>query len=337
VFDGKKVLITGGTGSLGKAITKRFLDTNVDTIRIFSREEWKQVEMQSNFHDNRLRFLIGDVRDKERLERALEDIDIVIHAAALKHVPIAEYNPFEAIKTNVYGSQNLVEACLHNEVEIAIAIGTDKAVAPLNTYGATKLLMERIFVSGNYQKGSHKPRFICVRYGNVLGSRGSIVPTFLEYAKAGKTFQITDNSMTRFNITMDEALDIIFRGIKYGIGGEVFVPKLKAYKLGDLIEVMKELIKNEIKTKNVDVRQGEKYHESLISRDEVRTVYESELDYILFENPDQLYSNSNLPTKKTEFSVGGTGFIGSRLCYFLLKNKHDVTIFDILCNHRSKY
>lgn len=301
-YDGKKILITGGTGSLGKAITKRLLSTNIDTIRIFSRDEWKQVEMQSNFHDNRLRFLIGDVRDKERLERALEDIDIVIHAAALKHVPIAEYNPFEAIKTNVYGTQNLVDACLGNEVEVAIAIGTDKAVSPLNTYGATKLLMERTFVSANYHKGNHKTRFICVRYGNVLGSRGSVVPTFLEYAKTGKTFQITDPSMTRFNIIMDEALDIIFRGIKYGIGGEVFVPKLKAYKLGELIQVMKELIKTEIKTEIGNVRQGEKYHESLISQNEIRTVYESEKDYILFENPNLTYSNSNLPTKKTKLN-----------------------------------
>jgi UDP-N-acetylglucosamine 4,6-dehydratase/5-epimerase len=300
MFDGKKVLITGGTGSLGKAITKRLLTTNVDTIRIFSREEWKQVEMQSNFQDKRLRYLIGDIRDKERLNRAMEDIDIVIHAAALKHVPIAEYNPFESIKTNVIGSQNVVDVCLDNNVEIAIAIGTDKAVAPLNTYGATKLLMERTFVSGNYHKGSHKTKFLCVRYGNVLGSRGSIVPTFLEYAKAGKTFRITDPTMTRFNITMDEALEVIFRGIETGIGGEVFVPKLKAYRLGDLIDVMNELVHTDVKTEISSARQGEKYHESLISYDEVRTVYESEKDYILFEDPDQLYSNSKLSTKKTE-------------------------------------
>ncbi|NIQ13284.1 MAG: SDR family NAD(P)-dependent oxidoreductase, partial [Candidatus Dadabacteria bacterium] len=165
MFDGKKILITGGTGSLGKALTKRLLETNVETIRIFSREEFKQVQMQSELNDGRLRFLIGDVRDKDRLSRALEDINIVIHAAALKQVPVAEYNPFEAVKTNVYGSQNLVEACLDNEVELALAVGTDKAVAPFNTYGATKLLMERLFISANNYKGKHKIKFACVRYG----------------------------------------------------------------------------------------------------------------------------------------------------------------------------
>ena len=302
LFKGKKVLITGGTGSLGKAITKKLLSTDVETIRIFSREEWKQVEMQSNFNDNRLRFLIGDIRDKERLQRAMEDVDIVIHAAALKHVPIAEYNPFEAIKTNVNGTQNVVDVCLDNNVETVIGIGTDKAVAPLNTYGATKLLMERIIISANYHKGSHKTKFLCVRYGNVLGSRGSIIPTFLDYVKNRKTFFITDPTMTRFNITMDEALNVIWRGIQYGKGGEILVPKLKSYRVGDLIEVMQNLTKNKIKTKVSKPRQGEKFHESLISNDELRTVVESEKDYILFEDPNQMYSNSKLSTKKTELN-----------------------------------
>jgi UDP-N-acetylglucosamine 4,6-dehydratase/5-epimerase len=300
MFDGKKVLITGGTGSLGKAITKRLLTTNVDTIRIFSREEWKQVEMQSNFHDNRLRFLIGDVRDKERLERAMENIDIVIHAAALKHVPIAEYNPFEAVKTNVNGSQNIVDVCLDNEVEIAIAIGTDKAVAPLNTYGATKLLMERIFVSGNYHKGSHKTKFICVRYGNVLGSRGSVVPTFINKIEEGKGIKVTDPKMTRFNITMDEALDVIMRGLEHGLGGEILVPKLKAYKLEDLITAIKELLKKDVDIEIINARQGEKYHEALISKNELRTTYESEKDYILFEDPNTKYDNPKMPTNMSK-------------------------------------
>jgi len=300
LFKGKKVLITGGTGSLGKAITKKLLSTEIRAIRIFSREEWKQVEMQSNFQDKRMRFLIGDIRDKERLQRAMEDIDIVIHAAALKHVPIAEYNPFEAIKTNVNGTQNVVDVCLDNNVETVIGIGTDKAVAPLNTYGATKLLMERIIISANYHKGSHKTKFLCVRYGNVLGSRGSIVPTFLDHVKNRKTFFITDPTMTRFNITMDEALNVIWRGIQYGKGGEVFVPKLKAYKLGELIEVMQKLTNNKIKTNITKPRQGEKYHESLISSDELRTVFESEKDYILFENESIKYTNSKLKIKQSK-------------------------------------
>ncbi len=164
LFSGKKVLITGGTGSLGTNLTKKLLETDVDTIRIFSRDELKQTQMQQDFDDNRLRFFIGDVRDKERLSRALEGVNIVIHAAALKQVPVAEYNPFEAVKTNVYGAQNVIEACLDNGIEIALAIGTDKAVSPFNTYGSTKLLMERLFVSANYYKGTRKIKFIGVRY-----------------------------------------------------------------------------------------------------------------------------------------------------------------------------
>jgi len=303
MFDGKKVLITGGSGSLGKAITKRLLNTNVDTIRIFSREEWKQVEMQSNFQDKRLRFLIGDIRDKERLDRALEDIDIVIHAAALKHVPIAEYNPFEAVKTNVNGTQNLIDGCLEKGVEVAIAIGTDKAVAPLNTYGATKLLMERLFVSGNYHKGYHKTRFLCVRYGNVLGSRGSIVPTFVNKIKEGQKIKITDPNMTRFNITMNEALELIFRGLEYGVGGEIFIPKLKSYRLDDITDAIIELSKLETEKEIIGARAGEKYHESLISKDEIRTTLETDNDYIIFEDPTQApYANPNLKFTKSKLT-----------------------------------
>ena len=173
-FKGKKILITGGTGSLGQALTKRLLKEGVDVIRIFSRNENKQVVMESEFNDDRLRFLLGDIRDQTRLERALEDIDIVFHAAALKHVPVVEYNPFEAIKTNVIGSSNVIEACLHENVEVAVGVGTDKAVSPLNTYGATKLLMEKLFVTaGNYvDKKKHRTKFLSLRYGNVLGSSG---------------------------------------------------------------------------------------------------------------------------------------------------------------------
>ena len=287
MFEGKKILITGGTGSLGTALTKKLLETNVDTIRIFSRDELKQVQMQSTLSDKRLRFFIGDVRDKERLSRALEDIHIVIHAAALKNVPVVEYNPFEAVKTNIYGAQNLIEACLDKNVEFALAIGTDKAVSPLNTYGATKLLMERLFVSANYYKGYHNVKFSCVRYGNVLGSRGSIVPTFVHQILSGRKITVTDPTMTRFNITMNKALDLILRVITNGTGGEVFVPKLKAYKVGDMKEAIADLLQGKNETEFISVRPGEKYHESLISRDEVRNTYESEEDYIIFEQQIQ--------------------------------------------------
>ena len=283
MFDGKKVLITGGTGSLGTALTKRLLKTNVDTIRIFSRDEWKQVKMESEIKDERLRFLIGDIRDKERLSRALENVDIVIHAAALKQMPVAEYNPFEAVKTNVIGTENLIEACLDNNVESVLAIGTDKAVSPLNTYGATKLLMERLFVSANFYKGTHKIKFVCVRYGNVMGSRGSVIPIFVNQIKSGKKITITDPNMTRFNISMNEALDLIFRALENGKGGEVFVPKLKAYKVGDIKDAVIEVLESENKVENIPVRPGEKIHESLISFDELNNTFENEQDYIIID------------------------------------------------------
>ena len=280
----KKILITGGTGSLGRALTKRLLAEKVDVIRIFSRNENKQVTMQSEFNDERLRFLIGDVRDLPRLERALEGIDIVFHAAALKHVPIIEYNPFEAINTNVIGSRNVVEACLSENVDTVIGVGTDKAVSPLNTYGATKLLMEKLFTTAsNYlDKDKHKTKFISLRYGNVLGSSGSVIPKFIQQIKSNQKITITDPNMTRFSITMDEALDFILDSTVSGKGSEVFIPKLRAYKIDDVKMALQELISNTGEQK-IPVRQGEKFHETLINIDEMRTTLESESKYIILQ------------------------------------------------------
>jgi len=285
MFDGKKVLITGGTGSLGIALTKKILETEVDTIRIFSRNESKQIEMQSQVNDSRLRFLIGDIRDKERLSKALEDIDIVIHAAALKHVPIVEYNPFEAIKTNVLGSQNVIECCLEEDVEIAICVGTDKSVSPLNTYGATKHLMEDLFITAsNYTNPDrHKTKFIAVRYGNVLASSNSVVPKFIEQIKNKKEITVTDLSMTRFNITMNQAIKLIFDSIKLGNGGEIFVPKLKSYRLETLKDSLFDVLKTSVNMKKILVRPGEKFHESLISEEELRNTYEIDDYYIIVD------------------------------------------------------
>ena len=301
MFEGKKILITGGTGSLGSALTKRFLKTSAETIRIYSRDEWKQVQMQSKFKDKRLRFLIGDVRDKDRLSRAMEEINIVIHAAALKQVPVAEYNPFEAVQTNVHGAQNVIESCFRNDVEIALAIGTDKAVSPFNTYGATKFLMERLFVSANYYKGKHKTKFLGVRYGNVLGSRGSIVNIIASQINEGNKITITDPTMTRFNITMDQALDLIFRALENGKGGELFVPKLKAYRLEDMKNAILELMNSQNDIEIIGARPGEKYHESLISNDEIRNTYETDLDYIIFEKQTQ-DPNSEFMGEKSNLS-----------------------------------
>ncbi len=284
MFENKRILITGGTGSLGRALTKKLLAEKVDVIRIFSRNENKQVTMQSEFNDDRLRFLIGDVRDLPRLERALEGIDIVFHAAALKHVPIIEYNPFEAINTNVIGSRNVVEACLSENVGAVVGVGTDKAVSPLNTYGATKLLMEKLFTTAsNYlDKDKHKTKFISLRYGNVLGSSGSVIPKFIQQIKANKKITITDPEMTRFSITMDEALDFILDSTMSGKGSEVFVPKLRAYKIDDVKVALQELISDTGEEK-IPVRQGEKFHETLINTDEMRTALESESKYMILQ------------------------------------------------------
>ena len=285
MFDGKKVLITGGTGSLGIALTRKLLETDVEIIRIYSRNESKQVEMQAKMTDPRLRFLIGDVRDLERLTRAVEDVDIVIHAAALKHVPIVEYNPFEAIKTNVLGSQNIIDACLRENVETVICVGTDKAVSPLNTYGATKHLMEKLFVTAsNYVNPvRYKTKFLAVRYGNVLGSSNSVIPKFIEQIQSGKNITITDPNMTRFTITMDQAVNLILTAIKKGHGGEIFIPKLKAYNLDTLKNAILDILKKSAKTEKIPVRQGEKFHESLINSEELRNTFEIDNLYVILD------------------------------------------------------
>jgi UDP-N-acetylglucosamine 4,6-dehydratase/5-epimerase len=293
VFENKKILITGGTGSLGNALTKKLLQEKVSTIRIFSRDEWKQTQMESEINDERLRFLIGDIRDKDRLTRALEDIDIVIHAAALKHVPVAEYNPFEAVKTNVKGAQNVIEASIDNKVDTVLAISTDKAVSPLNTYGATKLLMERMFVSKNHSNQNHKITTMCVRYGNVLGSRGSVVPIFLNKIANGDKITITDSSMTRFNITMNQALDLVLRSLEQKINGSILVPKLKSYKLGDLVDAIGDLVDKKLEFESIKPRQGEKFHEVLINNHEIPNSYELDDDYVIYDKNNRFLNHND--------------------------------------------
>jgi len=281
----KKILITGGTGSLGQALAQRLLDEDAETVRIFSRNESKQISMESKFNDDRLRFLIGDVRDLSRLNKAFEDIDIVFHAAALKHVPVVEYNPFEAVQTNVIGSQNVIDACIHNEVKTAVAVGTDKAVSPLNAYGSTKQLMEKLFVtaSNHINQSRHPTKFIALRYGNVLGSSGSVIPRWIENIKNKRKISITDPQMTRFSITMKEALDFILDSTKIAKGSEIFVPKLKAYSLTDLKDVVCELY-GEINEEIIGIRSGEKLHELLINHDELRDTWEIDDKYVVLQS-----------------------------------------------------
>ena len=268
-FD-KVVLITGGEGSFGHAFVKYLLGKpQPPIIRIFSRDEFKQYQMQQEFSSNRLRFLLGDVRDVSRLERAMDGVDIVVHAAALKQIPAAEYNPFEPIKTNILGTQNVIEACLNTGVKKAILISSDKAAHPVNLYGATKLCAEKLFVQGNVYGGSKKTKFTVVRYGNVLGSRGSVVPLWQEQ-KANGVITITDKHMTRFWITLPQASALIERVIFLMTGREIFIPKLPSIKIIDLARA----IAPKAKLKIAGIRPGEKLHEVLITEEESRRVIE---------------------------------------------------------------
>jgi UDP-N-acetylglucosamine 4,6-dehydratase len=272
-LNNKSILVTGGTGSFGKKFVETVLKKwpKVRKIVIFSRDELKQYEMSQVFipgPGKPLRYFIGDVRDGERLMRAMEGIDIVVHAAALKQVPAAEYNPMECIKTNVLGAENVVNAALSNGVKKVIALSTDKAAAPINLYGATKLCSDKLFVAANNMKGSREISFSVVRYGNVIGSRGSVVPFFLEKRKSG-ILPITHKDMTRFNISLDEGVDMVLYAIEHAWGGEIFVPKIPSFKITDLTKA----IAPECKTEIVGIRAGEKLHEEMITEtDSLNTV-----------------------------------------------------------------
>lgn len=261
----KSILITGGTGSFGKAFVATVLQRYPDIKRlvIYSRDELKQFEMAQEFgdlHYPALRYFIGDIRDGARLHRALEGIDIVIHAAALKQVPAAEYNPFECIKTNVLGAQNLIEACLDTQVKHVVALSTDKAAAPINLYGATKLCSDKLFIAANNIKGHRDLRFSVVRYGNVMGSRGSVIPFFMDKRKNG-TLPITDPQMTRFNISLQEGVDMVLWALEHARGGEIFVPKIPSYRITDVAKAIAPECNHYI----TGIRPGEKIHEEMIT------------------------------------------------------------------------
>lgn len=266
ILDGKTLLITGGTGSFGKAFIKIVLhEHNPKSVRIYSRGEFMQMEVRNHFCDERLRFLIGDVRDKERLHRAMNDVDIVVHAAALKQVPTCEYNPIEAVRTNVDGSVNVVDAAINNAVEKVMLISTDKAVHPVNLYGATKMVAEKLFIQGNSYTGGRKTRFSCVRYGNVVGSRGSVVPLFEKQKKEG-LITITDKRMTRFWIAIEDGIRFVIDCVGRMKGGEVFVPKIPSMRVVDLADA----IAPDCEKRCTGIRAGEKIHEILLTEEEAR-------------------------------------------------------------------
>lgn len=286
MFENKTILITGGTGSFGKKFTQRILDQySPKKIIIYSRDEYKQYLMQRQFaeHKKIMRYFIGDVRDKERLERACDDVDIIIHAAALKQVPAAEYNPLEAIKTNIDGARNIVDVAIDKKVNKVVALSTDKATNPVNLYGATKMVSDKLFIAANAYAGAQDTSFSVVRYGNVSGSRGSVIPFFKTLIDEGKTkIPITDKRMTRFWITLDEAVDLVIKAIDEAKGGELFIHKCPSFKVTDLARAMLP----DCEFEDIGIRPGEKLHEIMITKEDSRSTYEYDDYYIIYPDLD---------------------------------------------------
>ncbi|HMS61570.1 MAG TPA: UDP-N-acetylglucosamine 4,6-dehydratase (inverting) [Solirubrobacteraceae bacterium] len=277
-FTGKTILITGGTGSFGTRLTDRLLaEHDPATVRIFSRDELKQSEIQRRHADDeRLRYFLGDVRDLPRLIRATRGVDVIVHAAAMKQVPACEYNPFEAVQTNVIGAENVVTAAIENDVPTVVALSTDKAVNPVNLYGATKLCQEKIIVQGNAYAADSVARFACVRYGNVVGSRGSVIPLFKAQAETG-VLTITDDQMTRFWITLDQSVSFVIESLGRMGGGEIFVPKIPSMRVVDVAEALAPTAERRI----IGIRPGEKLHEILLTEDEARHTIETESGFVV--------------------------------------------------------
>ncbi len=288
MLNNKSILITGGTGSFGKQFVKTILDKFPDIKRlvIYSRDELKQFDMAQSYPVDKypnVRFFIGDVRDGERLRRACEGIDTIVHAAALKQVPAAEYNPMEFIKTNVMGAENVINAALDTNVKDVVALSTDKAAAPINLYGATKLCSDKLFIAANNIKGHRNLKFSVVRYGNVMGSRGSVIPFFLNKRKEG-VLPITDERMTRFNISLDEGVNMVLHAIGHAKGGEVFVPKIPSYRITDVAEA----IGPECEMENVGIRPGEKIHEEMITESDSQNTLDIGTYYVILPNGHKL-------------------------------------------------
>ena len=306
MFNEKNILITGGTGSFGKKFTQMILKRyKPNKIIIFSRDELKQYEMSQDYNDKCMRYFIGDVRDANRLKKAMNDVDYVIHAAALKHVPIAEYNPMECIKTNIDGAQNVIDAAIDNRVKKVIALSTDKAANPVNLYGATKLVSDKLFVAANNLVGKRDISFSVVRYGNVLGSRGSVVPYFEKLIKNGaKALPITDEKMTRFMITLEQGVDFVLKNFERMKGGEIFVPKIPSMKIVDLASAMAPNLPLDI----VGIRPGEKLHEIMCPSDDSHLTIEFEDHFVIGPtikfHSVRNYNENNLGEKGTQVEQG---------------------------------
>ncbi|MCW8931342.1 MAG: UDP-N-acetylglucosamine 4,6-dehydratase (inverting) [Gammaproteobacteria bacterium] len=322
MFNNKSILITGGTGSFGKKFIKTILENHSPRrIIVFSRDELKQYEMQNDFNDKSLRFFIGDVRDRERLVQAMKGVNFVIHAAALKQVPAAEYNPMECIKTNIYGAENVIHAALENNVEKVIALSTDKAANPINLYGATKLASDKLFVAANNIASGHKTAFSVVRYGNVVGSRGSVVPHFKKLIAEGiDSLPITDKRMTRFWITLEEGVEFVIKNFKRMQGGEIFVPKIPSVLITDLAKSMVDL-----PVKIIGIRPGEKLHEIMCPIDDSHLTYEFS-EHFVIKPSIFFYSRENDFSKN---ALGETGILVAEGFQYSSDKNHFLTIEEI--------
>lgn len=325
MLNNKSILITGGTGSFGKKFTERILNKyDPKRIIIYSRDEFKQDLMKKEFlakvpkKINKLRFFIGDVRDKDRLYRAFKDVDYVIHAAAMKQVPACEYNPFEAIKTNIHGAQNIVDAAIDCGVKKVVALSTDKAVNPINLYGGTKLVSDKLFISGNAYSGENGTIFSVVRYGNVAGSRGSVIPFFKSLIDKGeKVLPITDYRMTRFWITLDEGVNLVFKALEESKGGEIYISKIPSFKIIDLAKAMMD----NIDMKEIGIREGEKLHEVMVTKDDSRMTYEYDKHYIIYPHFDWWDSE--------KYIIEGGRLVNEGFEYSSEKNKHWLSVDEI--------
>jgi UDP-N-acetylglucosamine 4,6-dehydratase/5-epimerase len=325
MLSGKTILITGGTGSFGKQYTKTLLEKyNPKKIIIYSRDELKQYEMAQEFNAECMRYFIGDVRDKERLMQAMQGVDFVIHAAALKHVPAAEYNPMECIKTNIHGAENIIQAAIANNIEKVIALSTDKAASPINLYGATKLASDKLFVAANNITGDRFTRFSVVRYGNVVGSRGSVVPYFEKLIKNGTDhLPITDKEMTRFWITLQQGVDFVLKNFERMCGGEIFIPKIPSVKITDLAKAMAPGLEQKI----IGIRPGEKIHETMCPADDSHLTLEFTDHFVI--RPSIIFTDRD--NDYTTNRIGETGApVEQGFDYESGHNNHFLTIKEIL-------